>query len=102
MAGTSMVEQVRDGMQVRSLDGKRIGKVRLVHTREAEVYVEVAPRSFRRFWGMEPKPLFLPASAVAEVAGRQVTLNIDATGARSCTRRPLWIPDINRDVAATS
>ena len=91
MARANMVEQVRDGMHVQSSDGNRIGKVRRVHARETEVYVEVGPRSFRRFWGMEPKPLLLPASAVAEVAGGQVTLNMDATGAGSCTCRPLWI-----------
>jgi hypothetical protein len=50
MAGANMVEQVRDGMQVRSSDGKRIGKVRQVHERDADVYIRVAPRGFWSAW----------------------------------------------------
>ena len=99
MAGGNIVEQVRDGMEVRSSDGKRLGKVRQVHTRETEIYVEVMARAaFWKLWQPEPKNLFVPASAVAEVAGKRVTLNMDATSARTCTRRPPWIPREIRDL----
>ena len=95
MAGANMAEQVRDGMHVQSSDGKRLGKVRQIHMREADVYLEVIPGGpFWKRWQVEPKNLFLPASAVAEVSGRQVTLNMDAKAARTCTRRPPWIPGV--------
>ena len=92
MAGANMVEQVREGMQVRSSDGKRIGKVRQVHERDADVYIRVAPKASWVFWKAEPTFLYLPASAIAEVSSKQMTLNMDANAARNCTRRPLWIP----------
>ncbi len=37
MAGTNMVEQVRDGMQVRVADGRWIGNVRQVYICEAAI-----------------------------------------------------------------
>ena len=46
MDSTSVQAQVRSGMQVFSSDGKRIGKVWHVFTREAETYVEVQRQSF--------------------------------------------------------
>ena len=93
MAGINMVEQVRDGMQVRAADGRRIGKVNRVYIREAEVYLQVIAKASWRIWYLlEPKYLYLPGSAVADVAGRRVTLNMDTVAARSCTDRPTWIP----------
>lgn len=94
MAGANMVEQVLPGMQVRSSDSRQIGKVSEVHQRDTDIYIEVVPKASWRFWQVDRRYLFLPASAIAEVADRQVTLNMDANAARSCTRRPPWIPGL--------
>ena len=92
MASTPLIDQVRVGMAVYSSEGKRLGKVRHVHIRETEVYLEVASeKALWKFWQLELKPLFLPPSVVAPVAGQRVTLHMDAKTAKACTWKPAWI-----------
>ncbi len=94
MAGGNLIEQVCPGMVVLSSDGKRLGKVRQVHTRDTETYLEVTPRgNLWKPWQLMVtiQRLFLPGSTVAEVAGKQVRVAMDAKTAKGCTWRPHWI-----------
>jgi hypothetical protein len=101
MDSSSTMAQVRAQMRVFSSDGKQIGKVWNIFTRETETYVEVHPLSF---WqgivaGFVPQSadpgrghLFLPASLIERVAGKRVIVALTRDAAMSCTGRPAWIP----------
>ncbi len=101
MDSTSVQAQVRSGMRVFSSDGKRIGKVWHVFTREAETYVEVQPQSFwqgiidgiaPRYADPERGHLYLPARSLKQVQGKQVIVDLKRDEAMACTNRPAWIP----------
>ena len=90
MDAEHLLAQVRAGMQVVCVDGTKLGNVRQIHRRETEAYLEVPRRG--ALWSlMAPKARFLPASAVVEVVGNRVHLNMDAQTAKGCTVRPRWI-----------
>ena len=94
MKPEELAAQVGARMQVITADGKRLGKVRHVHTYETAVYVEVPPAGALwvfKLWVFKIKHLFLPASAVVEVVGNRVHINMDAQTANGCTARPRWI-----------
>jgi hypothetical protein len=96
MAGGSRIEHVRIGMLALSSDGKCLGKVTQVHTRDdTETYLEVTPRgNLWKPWQLmiAVQRLFLPGSTVADVAGTHVHVALDAKTAKGCTWRPSWIP----------
>ena len=83
---------IRDGMQVRSADGKRLGKIVQVYVRELEAYLHVVSES--DWW----KPrlggigLYIPASTIAEITDKRVILTMGLHTARQYTFRPSWIP----------
>ncbi len=87
-----LLAAIREGMVVRSADGKRLGKVIQVHVREPEVYLQVLSGAGRWKPRFETTGLYIPASAIAEVDDRQVRLTMDASAAKGCTFRPSWIP----------
>lgn len=101
MDSDGTMAQVRNEMRVFSSDGKQIGKVWNVFTRETETYVEVHPLSF---WqgivaGFVPQAvnpgrghLFLPARVIEQVMGKRVILALERSAAMTCTERPAWIP----------
>ena len=95
MADATMLTLIRPGMHVRSSDRKIVGKVRQVHQRDAETYVEVTPRwSLWQPWLLivEVKRVFLPGTVVTAIAGTEVQVAMDAKTAKGCTWRPNWIP----------
>ncbi len=95
MTNSTMLDQVCPGMKVRTSDGKRLGIVRQVHQREAEWYMEVFVRA--SLWNpvraLSGKHVYLPGTTVMDVAGKHVSIAIDAKTAQASTWRPTWIPD---------
>ena len=99
MAGTTMVEQVHKGMQVRSSDGKRLGKVSRVWFGDAEAYIEVllVPpwKAFLMAGADADAALYIPAGAIEAVSkqalGSRVTLKVTAEAARAMVERPKGI-----------
>ncbi len=103
MTATPPLPPIREGMQVRSSEGKRLGTIIRVYARESEVgrHLEVCFRvasAFARWqlWGRRSDPLYLPVSAIAEVQGKRVTLNMDTKTAQRYTERPSWLPSTAR------
>ena len=105
MADATMLALIRPGMHVRSSDRKTVGKVRQVHQRDAETYVEVTPHgSPSKPWQLlaavkrlfVPERLFVPGTSVVDVAGKHVHVAMDAKTAKGCTWRPTWIaPEVD-------
>jgi hypothetical protein len=87
-----LLAAIREGMPVRSADGKRLGKVLRVYVREPEFYLFVASEADRWNPVKQSFGLYLPASAIGEVDTKQVRLSIDAQEAKGCTWCPSWIP----------
>ena len=92
MADPSIVGSIRKGMQVRSSEGKRLGKLIEVYHGESQVYLRVVS-AYERWkpWGRVGGGLYFPASAIAQVHGKRVILNMDTKTAKGCTGRPGWI-----------
>ncbi len=92
MAPPSIVESIRKGMQVRSSEGKRLGKLIEVYNGESQVYLRVVS-AYERWkpWGRVGGGLYVPASAIAQVHGKRVILTMDTKTAKGCTGRPSWI-----------
>jgi hypothetical protein len=103
MDSDSAQAQVQEQMRVFSSDGKLIGKVWHVFTRETETretYVEVHPLSF---WqgildGFSPQyatagrgHLYFPAGVIKQVRGKRVSLGLKHKEAAACTQRPPWL-----------
>ncbi len=95
---TRLIERIRAGMEVRSSDGVRLGKI-------LEVWCGQDPASGNSQWDEEVcsrlevnrrgnTPIYVPYRAVAEVSGKRVTLGVDARTATSkgWNRKPKWIP----------
>ena len=93
MANSTMLDQVCPGMKVRTSDGKRLGIVRQVHQREAEVYGEVLLRAsiWKPMQALVLKHVYLPGTTVSDVAGKHVAIALDAKTAQACTWRPAWL-----------
>ena len=95
---TRLIERIRVGMEVRSSDGVRLGKV-------LEVWCGQDPASDNTQWDEDVcsrlqvnhkgnTPIYIPYGAVAEVTGKRVTLGVDArtVTSKGWTRKPKWIP----------
>ena len=102
MANSTMLDQVCPGMKVRTSDGKRLGIVRQVHQREAEWYMEVLLRAslWNPVQAIVVKHVYLPGTAVTDVAGKHVAIAMDAKTAKACTWRPAWIKPFEHKVTA--
>ena len=93
MVTENLLTQIREGMRVMSSDGKKLGKIRRLHARDTDAYLEVASEGdLWKIWQLELKLLFLPLSVVAGVVGQRVHLTLDAKTAKGCRSRPTWIP----------
>ena len=92
MASSTILAQVRPGMQVRSADGTVLGNITGVASHGTETYLEVTPGPWVTIW----RPfdhlarVYLPGAAVTAVSGARVTLSMDAKMARACKLRPNW------------
>ncbi len=100
MADSTMLDQVCPGMKVRTSDGKRLGIVRQVHQREAESYVEVLLRAslWNPMQALVLKHVYLPGTTVSDVAGKDITIAMDAKTAKALTWRPAWIPPFEHKI----
>ena len=102
MASENVVSRVRKGMEVHTTDGQSLGKV-------AEVWLGTDPTASSplcddvlcsrvevRSGGIfKRSTLYVPYSAIADVAADQVTLNVDAATARErpWKAKPSWGAD---------
>ena len=79
-------------MQVRSSEGKRLGKLIEMYHGESQVYLRVVS-AYERWkpWGRVGGGLYFPASAIAQVHDKRVFLNMDTKTAKGCTGPPGWI-----------
>ena len=96
MASGSLIARIREGMEVRTSDGVRLGKIN-------QVWVGSDPASSsercdedvcsRLEVRQRDQRLFIPYSAIADVSGRDVVLGVDAATVDeySWHRPPLWI-----------
>ena len=101
MEQSSVITQVRKGMEVRTTDDKSMGKVEEVwlgadptsSTQRCDEEIcsrlEVRQGGFLR----RGETLYIPYSALANVTGNVVHLNVDEATAhsRGWTRRPHWV-----------
>ena len=99
MASSNLLAQVREGMEVRSADVKKVGKI-------DQVWIGTDPAA-GSVWCDEDvcsrlevhhghERFYIPFNAIADVSGRTVTLNVDAVTVheKGWYRRPAWIvPD---------
>lgn len=100
MDSDSTQAQVREQMRVFSSDGKQLGKVWHVFTRETETYLEVHPLSI---WqgildGFSPQyatagrgHFYFPDRFIKQIRGKRVVLSLKREEARACTKRPAWL-----------
>lgn len=96
MAGSSVIDQIRRGMEVTSADGLTLGKV-------AEVWYGSDPAANSAYCDDEVcsrlqvqhrgGPLYVPYSAIAQVADTRVILKVDAAKAEALPWRhkPAWV-----------
>src|SRR5688572_4211682 len=105
MSNNTFITKVHKEMRLISADGVYIGKVRRVHFRDTEAYIEIQPRSFwnsflQVFALREMQPswsrLFLSGNTIARVVDKRVHVNIDAEAVRACVSRPPWIESDER------
>ncbi len=94
MDGGNRLDNIHNGMVARSADGKRLGKITQIYTRDTETYLEVTPRgNLWKPWQLmvAVQRLFLPGTTVTEVAGKYVSIAMNASSAKGCTSRHNWI-----------
>ncbi len=97
MTATPRLPPIREGMRVRSSEGKRLGRIIHVYARESEVCVHVASvLDLWSPWAPVGAGLYFPATAIAEGQGKRVMLNMDTKTAKGCTGRPSWLPTTAR------
>ena len=96
MASGSLVSRIREGMDVRTSDNVRLGKI-------AQVWIGADPASNTERCDEElcsrlevhhrDERLYIPYSAISDVDNRTVHLNVNAAAAdeHDWTRRPSWI-----------
>jgi hypothetical protein len=93
VVGRNVVEQVREGMQVQTADGMRLGKVTEVWCGSEPVssYTACDDESCLEVQGGR---LYIPCSVVADVSGKVVILGVDAATVQSkpWQWKPAWIP----------
>jgi hypothetical protein len=97
-----------EGMDVYDIDGDKVGTVgQLYRPGGAVASTGTAPETFKAATGAEPyfkvdtgflglgKDLFIPASAITDVTGNRVTLNVDKDKVDDMgwKERPTWIPE---------
>ena len=97
MATGNLVARIREGMEVRTSDNVRLGKI-------AQVWIGSDPASSSERCDEEicsrlevhhrGERFYIPYSAIADVDNKTVRLNVDAAAADEhyWTRRPSWIP----------
>ncbi len=96
MASSNLLAQVREGMEVLSADGKKVGKI-------DQVWIGTDPAA-GSVWCDEDicsrlevhhaaERFYIPFNAIAAVSGRTVTLNVDAATVheKGWYRQPVWI-----------
>jgi hypothetical protein len=100
MLRDTLITKVHSGMRIISVDGVYVGKVRRVHFRDTEAYIEIHPQSF---WNsflavfalrqMQPSwsHLFLAGDTITQVVSKRVHVKLDAEAVRACVSRPPWI-----------
>ena len=100
MASENMIARIRKGMEVHTADGQSLGKV-------AEVYLGTDPTAthplcdedvcsrleVQRGGFFKRSTLYVPYSAIADVATDQVRLNLDAAAVdeRPWNQKPRWV-----------
>ncbi len=100
MTTTPVFLQVRKGMKVKTSDGVRVGTVKEVWygTDPANSTTlcdeDVCSRLEVHQGWLRKRVLYVPYSAVADVFGTDVILNVDAVAAKEkrWDRRPGWLP----------
>ena len=97
---TNVVEQLREGQEVRSVDGQSMGKIKaiwygsdqpgsLISTTDEKTCFEVQKGGL-----LSKETLYLPCEAVADISGNAVTLKADADTVKatpSWHHKPAWI-----------
>ena len=99
MAPEQAIGQVRTGMEVRTADGHKLGTVAQVWygtdltAQDPECDAAVCSRLEVYHGVMVHHVLYVPARAIAEVAGGHVTLNVDAAtvNEQAWGTEPPWI-----------
>jgi hypothetical protein len=97
MATGSLISRIREGMDVRTSDNIRLGKIVQVWigsdpaNNTARCDEELCSRLQVRH---RDEMLYIPYSAIGNVDNKTVVLNVNAAVAdeHDWTRRPLWIP----------
>ncbi|HEY0733439.1 MAG TPA: hypothetical protein VGD69_00910 [Herpetosiphonaceae bacterium] len=94
-----MIEQLREGLEVQSVDGVVLGKINEVwwgSLPSGSVVPGVEETCFSIKQGMlfGRTQIYVPCSAVADVSETVVTLNLDAEtiATKPWNTRPAWIP----------
>ncbi len=98
MADRNMLAQIREGMEVKSADGKQLGKIGRVWygsdplQRTDRCDEEVCSRLEVQ---QRHTTTYIPFNAISDVSGKCVTLNVDAAtvNEKGWYRKPLWIQD---------
>ena len=100
MSNDTLITKVYRGMRIISADRVYIGKVRRVHFRDTEAYIEIRPQNFwnsflEAFALREMQPswshLFLSKNTITRVEDKRVHMKLDAEAVRACVSRPPWI-----------
>ena len=92
--------QVRKGMQVKTADGVKLGKIKEIWygtdpTEQEPRCDEAVCSRLEVVHGLVRREVFyIPYNALADVAGRSVILNVDAAALdeKGWTFKPQWIP----------
>ena len=102
MASENVIARVRKGMEVYTTDGQTLGKVTNVWVGTDPTATnplcdeEVCSRLEVQSGGLfKRSTLYVPYSAIGDVAADRVTLNIDATTVheRAWNQKPRWVED---------
>lgn len=91
--GQSMVEQIREGMVVKTADGVKLGKITQIWCGSEPInsYTACHDESCLEVQGGR---LYVPCSAVADVSEKVVILSVDGATVQSkpWQQKPAWIP----------
>ena len=99
MASENVVTRVRTGMEVLTADGQKLGKVTEVWlgtdptATNPRCDEELCSRLEVHHGFLGRSVLYVPYSAIADVAAGQVTLNVDAATVheRAWNQKPRWV-----------
>ncbi len=98
MVDPTLLAQVHEGMEVKSADGKRLGKIRRVWYGTDPLHSTARcdeDMCSRLEVQQRHTTTYIPYNAIAEVSGKCVTLKVDAAtvNEKGWYRKPLWIED---------